>query len=141
MVISTTSSYVYLRLRVCMGDVPEDGLVPILPVRSVSKTTSADDDVHPQVRRSLLRVKFRAASTCERLHGEVVGAGSPAPRIWDRCVRAGCPRQLHRSRGTLLPRAPRSLRSVFPCPRTLLRLQYDTERVCWSRPKACSGSC
>ena len=25
------------------------GLVPILPVRSVSKTSSPDDDVHPQV--------------------------------------------------------------------------------------------
>ena len=49
MVISTTASQVYLRLRVCMGDVQQDGSVPILPLRSVSKTTSGDDDVYPQV--------------------------------------------------------------------------------------------
>ena len=127
--ISTTSSQMYLRLLVCMGDVQQDGPVPILPVRSVSKTFSPDDDVHPQVlfrserfADSPLGVKFRTASTCETLHGEVVGAGSPAPRIWNRCVRAGCPRPLRHTRGTLLPRAPRSLRTVFPRPRTLLQV-------------------
>ena len=75
-------------------------------------TTSCGDDVCPQVpflserfADSPLGVKFRAASTCERLRGDGVGARSPAPIICDRCVRAGRPRQLHLSWGTLLPRA------------------------------------
>ena len=65
-----------------MGDVEQDGLVPVHSVRSVSKTTYRDDDVYPQVpfrserfADSPLGVKFQAASTCEMLHGEVVGAG------------------------------------------------------------------
>ena len=32
-----------------MGDVQLDGLVSALPVRSVPKTSSPDDNVHPQV--------------------------------------------------------------------------------------------
>ena len=50
MISTPSSQQVYLRLRVFMGDVQQDGLVPILPVRNFSKTSSPDDDVHKQVR-------------------------------------------------------------------------------------------
>ena len=37
-------------MRVCVGDVEQDGIVSVLPVRSVPKTSSTNnDDVHPQV--------------------------------------------------------------------------------------------
>ena len=49
-VISTASPQVYLcRLRVCVGDVQQDEFASVFPVRSVPKTSSPDDDVHPQV--------------------------------------------------------------------------------------------
>ena len=32
-----------------MADVQQDGLLPMFPVWCVSKTSSADDDIHPQV--------------------------------------------------------------------------------------------
>ena len=47
--VSTASSPVYLRVWVCMGDVQQDGLLPVLSVRSVPKTASPHDDVHPQI--------------------------------------------------------------------------------------------
>ena len=108
-VISAASPQVYLRLWACGGDVQQDGRVSVLPVRTVPKTSSPDDDVHPQVLvcserfTALHFVEFRAASTCRR------SRASAAPRLWDRCVRAGCPRPLHHSRGISSPRAPQSL--------------------------------
>ena len=77
--------------------------------------------------------------SCERSRGEVVGVFSPAPRLWDRCVVAGRPRPPHRSRGTSLPRAPRSYEA--PCHAHDICCKYDTERDCWPCPKERSGSC
>ena len=48
-VINTASSQVYVRLKVSMGDVPQDGFLPTLPGRSDSETSSPDDNVHPQI--------------------------------------------------------------------------------------------
>ena len=83
-VISAASPQVYLRLRVCVGDVQLDGLVSVLPVLGRPEDfLSGDDDVHPQVpvcsewfAALHLVWKFRAASTYGRMRGEVVGAGS-----------------------------------------------------------------
>ena len=48
--VSTASSQVYLRLWVCTCDAQQNRLIiPVLPVRSVPKTSSPYDDVHPQV--------------------------------------------------------------------------------------------
>ena len=38
-----------MRLWVYMSDINQDGLLSVLSVRSVPKTSSPDDDVHPQV--------------------------------------------------------------------------------------------
>ena len=60
---------VYLRLWVYVGDVQQDGLFSVLPMRSVPRTSSPDDDVYRQVpvcsERFALHLEwnsFRAAS-------------------------------------------------------------------------------
>ena len=113
-VISTASSQMYLRLQVCMGDVQQDGLVSVLPVRSVPKTSSTNnDDVHPQV--PIFSERLAA------LH--LVWNSEPLQRAGDRewlvlvHLRLGsgtdafvpCTRRLRCSRGTSLPSAPQSL--------------------------------
>ena len=118
----------YRRFRVCMGDFQSDGLVSIFPVRSVSKTSSPNDDIHPQV-------PFR----CERFTAlHLVWNSEPLQSAGDRVEKWLVLVHLRSSSGTdacvpgatlialqqrhLTATCSSILGSAFPCPRTLLRV-------------------
>ena len=144
--ISAASPQDCLRLWVCVGDVQEDGRFSLLPTRSVPKTFPPDGDVHPQV--SVCMERFAALylvwipEPLQRADDRVekwlvlvhlrLGSGTNAcvPGAHVDCIAAG---------------APHCHVLVNPCevPSHVHKLccRYDTERVCWPRPKACSGSC
>ena len=47
--ISAACPQVYLCLRVCLGHIHSNGLVPVFRVGGVLKTSFPNDDVHPEV--------------------------------------------------------------------------------------------
>ena len=121
-------------------------LNPVFPVWSVPKSSSPDDDVHPQVpfcsegfaalhlvwnseplqhardfmEKWLVLVHLRPGS----------GTDACVPGVHLDCIAAGAP-YCH---VLLDPYETPSYGYELCC-------GYDTERVCWPRPKACSGSC
>ena len=145
-VISTASSQMYLRLQVCMGDVQQDGLNPVFPVWSVPKSSSPDDDVHPQIpvcsdrfaalylvwnSEPLQRAGDREEKWLVLVHLRPdSGTDACVPGVHVDCIAAG---------------AQNCYVLLDPCEAPFhapdLCCRYDTEQVCWPRPKACSGSC
>ena len=144
-VIGAASPQVYLYLWVCVGDVQQDRLLSVLSVRSVPKISSPDD-VHPQVpvcsegftalhlvwnSESLQRARDRVEKWLVLVHLRP-GSGTDAcvPGVHVDCTAAGAPLCYV----LLKPYEASSNVHELCC-------RYDTERLCWPRPKAFRGSC
>ena len=119
----------------------------MFPVRRVPKTSSPDDNVHPQVpfchqKRSPAFNFVGNSSSLERgrPHGELVGAGSSALSFGDRCLGTACPRPLHRSRGTLSLSATRFLQTSLPRPTNSAAGMTRSDSVGRACTKACRVS-
>ena len=123
-----------LTSRTCHGTPDSERPEGLLSLR---RRPSASSCPPCRVLRSQLGKESRVAFACRRSRGEAAGVGSPAPWLWDRCVRVKCPRRLHHSRDTSLPRVSHSTSSASNSHE--LCCGYDTERVRWPRPKACGS--
>ena len=128
--VGIASLQVYLRLWVCLGDLQQDGLLPVFSVRSVPKTASSHDDVHLHI--PVRRVGFpaldlvRNPKSLERAgdHGEKrlvlvylhpdSGADAYVSGVHDDCIAAGTP--------TSLPSVLRPPLSAFQFPRIMMRV-------------------
>ena len=113
--ISAAWLQVYLCLRVCMGHIHQNGLVPVFRVWGAPKIFP-NDDVHPGVSVCgegfpalyLMRDPKPFESAGERMDERLVLVHLRAGSGTDTYVRVGCPHRLLRSRGTSLPHVPQS---------------------------------
>ena len=69
----------------------------------------------------------------------MAGAGSPALRLWGRCVRVACPTPTVSQQGHFAAKYSSSLNIFCLLPRALRG--YDSGRVRWPHPKAGGSSC